>query len=68
MTQHGKIQEIGERESGLIRQIGVKEDLFFHSDALEGCSLHELKKGDKVSFQITESKKGPYATNVSRDK
>lgn len=64
----GKIQQLGDRQSGLIREAGVKEDLFFHSDALEGTTFGELKKGDKVTFQITPSKKGSYATHVSKDK
>ena len=64
--QHGKIVELGERNSGLIKLVGVKETLFFHSDALEGVTFGELKPGDKVAFDITESKKGPYALNVRR--
>lgn len=64
--QHGKIVELGERGSGLIKLVGVKETLFFHSDALSGVTLGELKPGDKVSFNVTESKKGPYAVNVHR--
>jgi cold shock CspA family protein len=64
--QHGKIVELGERASGLIKMTGIKESLFFHSDSLEGVTFAELKSGDKVTFAITESKKGPYATNVHR--
>jgi cold shock CspA family protein len=64
----GKIYTLGDRESGFIREIGVKEDIFFHSDALEGTTFGELKKGDKVLFQVEPSKKGPYAIHVTRDK
>ena len=64
--QHGKIAELGERNSGLIKLVGVKETLFFHSDALAGVTFGELKPGDKVTFDVTESKKGPYAVNVHR--
>ena len=62
----GKIVELGERSSGFIKLVGVKEPLFFHSDALEGMSFNELKPGDKVCFQITEARKGPYAVHVRR--
>ena len=64
--QNGKIVELGERSSGQIKLVGNKETLFFHSDALSGVSFEELKTGDKVSFEVIESKKGPYATNVHR--
>ena len=62
----GIIVEIGERNSGLIRQVGVKEHLFFHSDALVDVSFQDLKPGDKIVFKITESRKGPYAVEVRR--
>ncbi|MEK7602231.1 MAG: cold shock domain-containing protein [Patescibacteria group bacterium] len=64
--KQGKIVELGERNSGLIKLVGVKDTLFFHSDALEGVTFGELKAGDKVKFDVTESKKGPYAINVHR--
>lgn len=64
--QHGKIVDLGDRASGHIKLVGNKETLFFHSDALSGMTFDELKTGDKVSFDIIESKKGPYATNVQR--
>ena len=64
--KQGKIVELGERLSGQIKLIGEKETLFFHSDALSGVSFTELKVGDKVAFEVTESKKGPYALNVRR--
>lgn len=64
--QHGKIVELGERNSGQIKLVGNKVTLFFHSDALDGVSFDQLKLGDKVAFEVTESKKGPYALNVRR--
>jgi len=62
----GKIASLGDRSSGLIKVVGVKEGVFFHADCLEGVSFGELKTGDKVSFETTESKKGQYATKVKR--
>jgi CspA family cold shock protein len=66
MQHTGKIMELNERNGGLIKEVGIKEDLFFHADALEGITFAELKKGDKVTYQITQSKKGPYALNVRK--
>lgn len=62
----GKITELGDRSSGFIKIVGVKEPLFFHSDFLEKVSFKELKLGDKLSFDITETNKGPYAIHVHR--
>ncbi len=62
----GTIHQIGERQSGLIRRTGVKEHLFFHSDDVVGVAFVNLKKGDKVTFSVVESKVGPYAIQVKR--
>ncbi len=66
MTKKGTIHELGERNSGLIRQPGVKDHIFFHADALVNLSFTNLKKGDKVCFTVVQSKKGPYAVEVSK--
>lgn len=55
-----------ERHLGYIKQKGVKENIFFHEEALEGVRFAELKKGTKVSFKITKSLKGPYAAEVRK--
>jgi len=62
----GKIAQLLERESGLIKLVGVKEFLFFHADDLDDLRYSELHEGDRVQFSITESRKGPYATQVRR--
>jgi CspA family cold shock protein len=66
MLQKGIIDELVDRNFGYIRRIGIEDTLFFHADALNGLTFKELKKGDAVTFDVTESKKGPYAVNVSR--
>ncbi|NYZ69511.1 cold-shock protein [Endozoicomonas sp. SM1973] len=37
------------------------KDLFFHVSEIQG---HEPQDGDKVEFEIGQSKKGPCAVNV----
>ena len=64
--QHGKIVEITERGSGFIRRAGFADTLFFDSSDLSGISIKDLKIGDTLSFSVTESLKGPYATGVSK--
>ena len=55
-----------ERHLGYIKQKGVKENIFFHEEALIGVRFAELKKGAKVMFAVTKSLKGPYATEVRK--
>lgn len=51
---------------GFISREGESKDLFFHSSELVGVTFDELRVGDKVTFEVTESQKGPAATKVSR--
>jgi len=62
----GVIKNITERGFGFITVDGEDKDLFFHSSELKGVTFDELKAGDRVSFDKTDSPKGPNATNVSR--
>jgi len=54
---------------GFIKVDGSKDgdkDLFFHSHELKNISFDELQEGDKVSFEIGASPKGPNAVNVNK--
>ena len=67
--QEGTVAKKTDRGFGFIKIDGAAEgtkDLFFHSEALKNISFEELKEGDKVSFEIGESPKGPNAINVSK--
>jgi cold shock protein len=63
---NGTIKTLTERGFGFISREGETKDLFFHSKELKGVTFDELKVGDAVTFEITQSEKGPAATNVSR--
>lgn len=63
----GRIVQLLEREFGFIKRAGIKEYLFFHSDDLSGVDFKQLHEGDLMQFSITESLKGPYATQVTRN-
>ncbi len=51
---------------GFIKREGQEKDLFFHSNELKNISFDELREGDKVSFEVGDSPKGPNAVNVSK--
>ena len=62
----GTIKRLTDRGFGFITQAGDDKDLFFHAKELQGVEFNDLKEGDAVQFDISESPKGPNATNVSR--
>jgi CspA family cold shock protein len=64
--QQGTIKRLTDRGFGFIAQEGSDKDLFFHSNELVGVEFNDLKEGDKVQFEVSESPKGPNATKVSR--
>jgi len=39
-------------------------DLFVHHSAIQGEGFRTLSEGQRVSFDVTEGKKGPAAENV----
>ncbi len=62
----GTIKTLTERGFGFI-EIEGKEDLFFHAnDLVEDVKFDDLKVGDKVSFELASSNKGPKAANVAQ--
>jgi CspA family cold shock protein len=66
MTQ-GTIKRLTDRGFGFITYEGAEKDLFFHSNELKNVQFSDLKEGDKVTFEIAESPKGPNAINVNRE-
>jgi CspA family cold shock protein len=62
----GTIKALINKGFGFIAREGETKDLFFHSKELVGVTFDELKIGDKVSFEVVESEKGPAATKVSK--
>ena len=63
---NGTIKTKTDRGFGFISREGEEKDLFFHSKDLVGITFDELQVGDKVSFEVAQSEKGPAAKNVKR--
>ena len=62
----GTIASLTDRGFGFIAREGEEKDLFFHSNELQGVEFNDLREGDKVTFEVADSPKGPNATKVSR--
>ena len=63
---NGTIKKLTDKGFGFIAQEGSDKDLFFHSTELQGVEYADLREGDEVTFEVTESPKGPAATNVAK--
>ncbi|MBU1014976.1 cold shock domain-containing protein [Patescibacteria group bacterium] len=64
--QEGTIARLNEQGYGFISREGEEKDLFFHSNELKNVEFKDLQEGDKVTFEVGDSPKGPNAVNVSR--
>lgn len=64
--QEGTIARLTDKGFGFISIAGQEKDLFFHSNELVNAKFDELREGDKVTFEVGQSPKGPNAVKVSR--
>jgi cold shock protein len=55
-----------EKGYGFIKPDGGGEDVFVHFSGIAGEGFKTLDEGDKVTYEVTEGRKGPQATNVSK--
>lgn len=60
----GTIKNLNPKMFGFIAQWAGQNDLFFHKNDLEGVEFEDLNQGDKVTFEIGQSPKGPKAVNI----
>ncbi len=61
----GTIKKLMDRGFGFINAEG-KEDLFFHSNSLEGVEFNSLSEGQEVEFEKGQGRDGrPAAVKVS---
>ena len=61
----GTVKTVTDRGYGFITIEGEEKDIFFHENSLEGeLAERKLKEGDKVSFEVEDTPKGPNAVNI----
>ena len=50
---------------GFIADDNQQQEYFFHSSACRGTRFEELREGQRVTFEVGQSAKGPRAENVT---
>ena len=55
-----------EKGYGFITPDEGGEDLFVHFSGIQGSGFRSLEEGEKVSYEVTEGRKGLQAANVSK--
>ncbi|MFA6099227.1 MAG: cold shock domain-containing protein [Patescibacteria group bacterium] len=62
----GTIKKLTDKNFGFISSEGQSKDLFFHANELVGTSFDQLQEGDAVTFEVSDTPKGPAAVKVSK--
>jgi len=62
----GTIKKLTDKNFGFIAQDGADKDLFFHANELVDVDFSELREGDAVTFEVTDTPKGQAAVQVKK--
>ncbi|MDD3474909.1 MAG: cold shock domain-containing protein [Candidatus Dojkabacteria bacterium] len=63
--EQGTVKKVTDKGFGFISQEGSEKDIFFHENSLEGeLAERKLREGDKVSYEVEDTPKGPNAVNI----
>lgn len=62
----GTIKKLTDKNFGFISAEGQDKELFFHANELDGVSFDQLQEGDAVTFEVSDTPKGPAAVKVNK--
>jgi cold shock protein len=62
----GRVKWFNESKGFGFIECETGKDVFVHYSAIEGQGFKSLSEGEKVSFNVETSAKGPQAANVRR--
>lgn len=62
----GSIKKLTDKNFGFIAPEQGDKDLFFHASELVDVTFEELREGDAVTFEVSNTPKGPAATQVKK--
>ncbi|MDQ3795777.1 MAG: cold shock domain-containing protein [Actinomycetota bacterium] len=67
MAQEGTVKWFSDEKGyGFIRPDDGSDDVFVHHTGIAGDGFKSLQEGDKVTYEVTQGRKGLQAENVSR--
>jgi CspA family cold shock protein len=67
MAQQGTVKWFSDEKGyGFIRPDDGSEDVFVHHTGIAGDGFKSLEEGEKVTYEVTQGRKGLQAENVTR--
>jgi cold shock protein len=67
MAQEGTVKWFSDEKGyGFISPDDGSEDVFVHHTGIAGDGFKSLDEGDKVTYEVTQGRKGLQAENVTR--
>jgi CspA family cold shock protein len=62
----GRVKWFNDKKGYGFLETDNEGDVFVHYSAIKGEGFRTLQEGERVSFEIEQSPKGPHAINVKR--
>lgn len=68
MLEQGTVKWFNDRKGYGFIQRANQEDVFVHFSNIAGDGFKSLQEGDRVSFEVQQSERGPQAVNVTKQR